>query len=217
MKIGLLVDGQAEYKCLPHLLLRLGLPHQVLAPFYCDIQPFASPSQMALAASKRFSILLGKGVDSIVILIDKESRQDCTGKLVRAIERETKARLSALAPEIGLHVVLKVSKLENWLVADPLALRDLPGLVENPDRIGKQVSGDRADAVDAEALLRACWRKKDFNKPECAVAICKKLNPARAAKNSRSFRKLLKTLGHPDYVETKRPPQGSTQRTRKPK
>jgi len=205
MKIGLLVDGQAEFQGLRHLLPRLGSPHQILPPLYCDIQPFSNPAQMALRAKKKFPILLARGAEKILILIDKESRPECTGDLVRQIENASRAQLSALAPEVDLGVVLKVSTLENWLIADPLALRDLPGLVENPDRIQKQVTG-RADAVDALGLLKSCWRKRPFNKPECAVAICRRMDPTRAAKNSRSFRKFLKTLGHPDYPAEISPP-----------
>jgi hypothetical protein len=217
VKIGILVDGQAEFQGLRHLLSRLGSPHQILSPLYCDIQPLASPAQMALAASKKFQVLLVKGVEAIVVLIDKETRQECTGDLVRQIEREARARLSDLAPEVHLRVVLKVTKLENWLVADPGALRDVPGLIENPERIEKQVSRGRADAVDALGLLKGCWRKRSFNKPECAIAICQKIDPARAAANSRSFRKLLKTLGHPDYDEPAPPSPTGARRTRKPK
>jgi hypothetical protein len=58
-----------------------------------------------------------------------------------------------------MRVVLKVTKLENWLVADPQALRELPGLFEKVERIEKQVAG-RADAVDALGLLKTCSGKR---------------------------------------------------------
>jgi hypothetical protein len=194
MKIGVLVDGRAEYYALPHLLPRLGSPHQLLTPLVCDIQPFASPAQMALAASKKFPILLSKGVDSIVVLIDKETRLDCTGELVQAIEREMRARLDS--KDVRLSVVLKVSKFENWTASDPDALRALPRMFENVERIEKQVAPNRADAVDALGLLKSCARK-GYDKVRGGVAICEKLDPVRAAANSRSFRKLLKVLECP--------------------
>lgn len=194
MKIGLLVDGRAEYYGLPHLLPRLGSPHQVLAPLVCDIQPFASPAQMALAASKKFPILLAKRVDSIVVLIDKETRQDCTGELVQVVEREARERLALHSTTVSLAVVFKVSKFENWLVADPEALRALSGMFDNVERIEKQVSPNRADAVDAVGLLNACARRHGYHKMDGAVAICRQLDPGRAAASSRSFRKLLKVL-----------------------
>jgi hypothetical protein len=194
MKIGLLVDGQAEYRAFPHLLPRLGSPHQILQPLFCDIQPFAPPAQMALAASKRFPILLSRDVDLIVILVDKETRPDCTVELVQALEREAKARLEA--SDVDLRVVLKVSMFENWLVADPQTLGGLIGLFENVERIEGQVTG-RADGVDALDLLKSCSRKRSYHKVDGAMAICKQLDPVRAAANSRSFRKLLKVLGCP--------------------
>lgn len=195
MRIGLLVDGRAEYEALPHLLERLHTGNTILQrPLLCDIQPHASPAQMALAASKKFPILLDRGADLIVILIDKETRQDCTGELVRAVEREASERLSRLDPEARAQVVFKVSCLENWLAADPEALRELTGLFERIERIERQVA-NRADSVNALELLRSCSRQKSYDKLRGALAICKKLDPQRAAANSRSFRKLLKTLG----------------------
>lgn len=145
---------------------------------------------MALAASKKFKILLEKGAEAIVILIDKETRPDCTGDLVRAVEKEARARLSSA---VDLAVVFKVTKFENWLVADPNALRGSPGLFQDVERIEKQVSNGRADSVDALGLLKTCSRRS-YDKMDGAIAICKRLDPAQAAENSRSFRKLLKVL-----------------------
>jgi hypothetical protein len=113
---------------------------------------------------------------------------------VQEIEREARSRL---AEKVELRVVLKVTKLENWLIADPQALRELKGLFENIERIEKQVAG-RADVVDALSLLKTCSRKRAYDKKTGAIEICKKLDPERARKNSRSFRKLLKTLGCPE-------------------
>jgi hypothetical protein len=197
MKIGLLVDGLAEYHALPKLLPRLESPHQVLSqPLKCDIQPFSTPAQMALAASKKFQILLAKGAESIVVLIDKETRPDCTVELVRAVEREARTRLREMSAAVDLQVVLKVSMFENWLIADPDALAGLTGLFENVERVEKQVKG-RADSADALVLLKACSRERVYDKVKGAMAICPRLDPARAGGNSRSFRKFLKTLGVP--------------------
>jgi Domain of unknown function (DUF4276) len=197
--IGLIVDGHAELEGLPYVLSRLGIRHQILKPLRCDLQPTSSPTRMASEASRHFTYFLRRKVDRIVLLIDKEARAECTGELAQEIEREARAKLAHLSASIDLFVVLKVTKLENWLVADPEALTALPGLIKKPERIAKQVAGGRADAVDALTLLKNGWAKKGFKKPACAVAIFRKLDPVRAAANSRSFRKLLKTLGHPDF------------------
>ena len=212
MKIGLLVDGRAEYYSLPYLLPRLGSPHQVLTPLVCDIQPFASPAQMALAASKRFPILVAKGAESIVILIDKETRPDCTVELVQTVEREARARLKDFSSTVNLQVVFKVSMFENWLIADPKALSGLPGLFEHVERIEKQVSSGRADAVNALDLLKACSKQRGYDKVAGAVAVCKGLDPAQAAGNSRSFRKLLKVLECPQGTPARGTPGRKTRR-----
>jgi len=209
MKIGILVEGQAEFRGLPLLLPRLGSPHQVMSPLMCNIHPFASPAQIALAASKRFPILLAKGAESIVVLFDKETRPDCTVELVRAVERESRTRLQEFSSTVELQVVLKVSMFENWLVSDPQAVGDIAGLFENVERMEKQVKG-KADAVDALGLLKACSRQRIYDKVEGAVAICKRLDPARAAENSRSFRKLLKVLEVPqESPRLRRSPRGA--------
>jgi len=197
MKIGLLVDGRGEFRALRHFLHRLGSPHQILAPLKCDMQPLASPGRIAFAASKQFRILLEMGAEAIVLLIDKENRTECTGDLVRTVEREARARLKEVSATVGLQVVFKVSKFENWLVADPTSLRDLPGLFQHVERIERRVSNNRADSVDALNLLKACSKGHVDVKMKGAIEICKQLDPARAAKNSRSFRKLLKVLDSP--------------------
>lgn len=198
MKIGLIVEGDAEYHALPNLLPRVASPHTILRPLRCPVDPKSPPALIAhVAATKSFPILIAKGVDLIVLLLDKENRPECTIELVQEIEREARSRLDE---KVDLRVVLKVTKLENWLVADPLVLLDLPGLFEreHAERIEKQVAG-RADAVDAYDLLKKCSPpKRAYDKKKGAIEICKKLDPERARKNSRSFRKLLKTLGCPE-------------------
>lgn len=209
MKIGLLVDGWAEYSGLPYLLERIVSPHTILRnPLRCDIQPFASPAQIAHVASKSFPILLDRGADRILILMDKETRQDCTAELAAAVEKEAQVRLDR-SSGAEVRVILKVKMFENWFVADPEALRGIAGRFEKVERIAKQVTPGRADAVDALGLLKACSKDRTFDKPRDAAAICKVLDPERAAANSRSFRKMLKELGVPQA------PAGSARKQRR--
>ena len=208
MKIGLLVDGRAEYVGLPYLLERIVSPHTILrTPLLCDIQPFASPAQIAHVASKSFPILLHRGADRILILFDKEARQDCTVELATAVEKAARARLDR--PDVEVRVILKVKMFENWFVADPEALRGIAGRFEKVERIAKQVTPGRADSVDALGLLKACSKDRTFDKPRDAATICKVIDPARAAANSRSFRKMLKELGVPQA------PAGSARKQRR--
>jgi hypothetical protein len=206
MKIGVLVDGQAEYYSLPLMLERVSTRATVLKPLYCDMQPFASPAQIAHRAMKTIPIFLRRGVSRVVVLIDKETRQDCTPCIAREIEQELAKRLSQLAPDVHVCVVLKVSSFENWLVADPFAFLNLRGAFRYRNRIQKAVEPNKADSVDALTLLRRCARKGSFDKIKDAKAICSNLDPLRAAKNSRSFRRFLRALEHPVYSDqSKRP------------
>jgi Domain of unknown function (DUF4276) len=204
MRIGLLVDGRGEYHGLREIRQRLS-PHPIVEVLLCDLQPKSTPAQMALAASKKAPILELRTVDAIVLLVDKEDRSECTGELAAAIQSAASSRLKSLGIGVPVHVVLKVSKLENWLVADPQALRELAGLFDDVDRIERQVAGGRADSVDASALLRGCARRGNFEKVRETLAICRKLDPARAATNSRSFRKFLKVLEHPAGLPAPKP------------
>lgn len=194
MRIGLLVDGQAEYQSLPRLVPGITLPHAVLAPLYCAMQPLSSPGQIAHVASKRFPLLLQRHVDRIVILIDKEHRDDCPGEFATAIATAARQKLSALSTSTELAVVVKVSRYENWLVADPAALGTLPGRFKEVERIGSRVSGGRADSVDGLTLLKQSAQGKSFDKVRDAIAICQKLSPDRARKNSASFDKFIRVL-----------------------
>jgi hypothetical protein len=98
---------------------------------------------------------------------------------------------------------------ENWFVADPEALGKMAGRFEKVERIAKQTTPSRADAVDALSLLKACSKDRTFDKRRDGIAICKVMEPARVAANSRSFRKFLKELGVAEA-----PMQGARQRRR---
>jgi hypothetical protein len=207
MKIGILVDGQAEFHSLPLFLDRVDTQAQILKPLYCDMQPFASYQQIAYVAMKRVSILLQKGVSKVVVLIDKEQRGDCAPLMANSIEEELEGRLRQTDWNGQVSVVVKVDAFENWLVADPHAFVKLTGMFKHRKRIRKAVEPDKADNVDALAVLNRCCVKGSFSKVKGAKAICQRLDPTRAATNSRSFRRFLRVLGDPAFsTESKNPP-----------
>lgn len=208
MKIGIIVDGQAEYHSLPLLLekVNLGAQIQIVRPVYCDMQPHASPAQIAYAATKKISILRSKGVSHVIVLLDKETRPDCTVELVGAIEQTIMSNLAGTDETFTVRVVLKITTYENWLVADPNALKQLRGIFQYPERIRREVEPNKADNVDALLLLKTCAVDKSFDKVRCGKAICNQMDLVVAAQNSRSFRRFLRVLGHGLYcAQSKRP------------
>lgn len=199
MKIGFVVDGRAEYHSLKLLLPKIDSPYTLLNPLYADMQPFAPPAQIARVALKRVSIFEQKGADGVVVLLDKEKRGDCTIALWRKLRRAVRQKLDTSPISMDVRVVLKVMCYENWLIADPDALRAVPGLLSHIERIERAVAPNKADHVDALHLLNRCTPRGRFNKVAGAKAICNHLDPDRAAHNSRSFRRFLRVLQHTSY------------------
>jgi hypothetical protein len=197
--LGILVDGQAEFESLPLLIKRLNFGGRLLKPLRCDMQPYAPLPQIAYAVQRRIPILLDKGADSILVLLDKENRSECTGLLARQLEQEIRTRLTD-APGVLVHVVLKVRKFENWLVADAEPYRRQPGLFQHPERIKSAVTPDKADNLDALALITSCTKSRHFNKVTIAKQVCSRQDPYQAAKNSRSYRRFLRVVGCPRYA-----------------
>jgi hypothetical protein len=66
--------------------------------------------------------------------------------------------------------------------------------------------------LNKAARTRAGVHKaEDYNKTKDAPGITAKLDPLAMALNSRSFRRLLRCLGHPDYAsQSARPARDAT-------
>ncbi len=110
MRIGLVVDGQAEVFAVRELVNQLAIPHvQFLNPIYADMQPKATPHQIARSALNKCQIHLARNVELIVVLIDREDRGDCPSRFAANI-RAAFVRLGLASIE----VVVKDRKFENW-------------------------------------------------------------------------------------------------------
>lgn len=207
MKIGLIVDGLGEVAALPLLYERIRSPHVLLKPVYeRKLQPLAKAEQIAPIAARRCRLLAAEGVDLIVVLLDREHRDECPGAfasqlhslIVRQFDRS----------QIGVAVVLKNRRLENWLVADITCLSGSPRLFSDRSRVEQAVPAGNADGIDdaLDILQRACGPRGSYHKVKGAEAICQHMDPGRAALNSRSFRRFLRVLGDSRYADQSRLP-----------
>jgi hypothetical protein len=205
VKIGLIVDGRSEQEALPELYPRLRTPHQILKPVPEKIQPHAPPEQTAILVARRCRILAAQGIDLVVVLLDRETRDDCPEAFASHLQALIVRRL---APRpIPVTVVMKDRALENWLVADIGCLARAPGMFAGAGRVARAIPSGNADGVDAlEILRRACGPRGNYDKVGGAVTICTYLDPGRAALNSRSFRRFLRVLGDSRYTEQSRLP-----------
>jgi len=201
MRVGFIVDGEAEYRALPGVYERLGVTATLLAPLKSDIQPLAPLRQIIGAVRIPLRIMRARGADLVIVLIDRETRDECAGAIASSIE-------SALVQSCPLRisVVIKNRRFENWLLADPDALQQLKGRFKLESGHRSQIEPDKADHVDGLALLKRIVRQHDYSKVKDAVQILSRADPARMARNSRSFRRLMRVLGHGKYLSQSRLP-----------
>ena len=203
MKIGIVVEGKAESQALKLLTRRIKIEGvQLLAPAYADMQPKSEPDQIAGKAIKQVKIQRTRGADLIVVLIDRENREECPPEFARQLEQAFK-RLGY----DNIRVVIKNRTFENWLIADIDALKKLSGLFSVTRSFEKTVSPNKADTVgDAEALLKKIAVNHRFHKRRDASAITAVQEALEMARNSRSFRRFLRVVGHPQYLTQSKKP-----------
>ena len=202
MKIGIITDGQGEPAALDKLRPKLDSTATVLRPLYADMQPKAAPGQIARKAVSRVRILENKGVDRIIVIIDREDHADCAPDIATRIEGAFRK-----LGHRGIQVVVKDRTFENWLIADPGAIKKLRARFSPKKPLDKMVSPNKADSVhNAEATLNTRTIKKPYHKRNDPPDIMGKMDVSAAAMNSRSFRRFLHLLGDRRYKgQSKKP------------
>ncbi len=209
MKIGLIVDGEAEFRSLPLLLPRISTPNTLLSPLYAKIQPYSPIPQIVRAIKTKLNILSAKHVDLALILVDLENQEVCPGGWARQIE----LACSKDCAQYGIDqfaVVVKRICYENWLIADTVAVNKSPKRFNLTDAHRRSIVPDRADSVDAQKMLRAIVQGAAYDKVPDAIRILRNADPLRIAENSRSFRRFLRVLENPEYkMQSMRPAKHS--------
>lgn len=202
MKIGIITDGRAELHALKRLFPKLQDAGAIVGAFHADLQPKGTPQQMVRNALDGVHTLRHRNADRIVLLIDREDLPKCPPELARQI--------TAAFQDFGyadVCVAVKDRALENWLIADPGALRRLGKRFKVSPRFAKHVSPNKADHVsDALGLLRRAAVKQSYHKGRDPARILEKLDVSAAAKNSRSFRRFLRLMRDSRYrTQSKKP------------
>lgn len=206
MKIGLIVDGEAEFRSLVELYDRLDTPHILLRPpLRADIQPLAPVPQIVGAVKSRLLILLNRGADMIVVLVDRENRDVCPGKWAGELTTALNAAYTSIE-DCQLTVVVKNSCYENWLISDPEAFTKIRKRFQISQSVIRSISPNKADHVNAQAILKSAAQGNAYSKITDAVHIMKHANPSNMALNSRSFRRFLRQIEHPAYNDQSRNP-----------
>jgi hypothetical protein len=202
MTIGTIVDGQAEALSYPYLFKRIAIRGvSLLSPIYADMQPKATPAQIVKAAASRLNLAVARGADRQLVLLDLEDRKECPGDFAEAITKALHA-----AGFVNAMALVKRTCFENWLVADPDALSEMPARFDVQEWFRNAVIPNKADSVKAESLLARICHKDSYNKRSDPPRILSRAHPERIARNSRSFRRFLRLIGHPNYKSQSRSP-----------
>lgn len=199
MKVGIIVDGQAEFRSLPKLLPRVESGHVILNPIYADIQPLAPIKQIVLSVTKKWKVLLSQNVEIILILLDLEDRDVCPGAW--AMELESALNKANKGYGVEFKVVVKNSCYENWLVSDMSVFHKMPKRFKISRSDERAISPNKSDKVNALGILKKSIQGNPYDKIRDAIQIMNLAQPLEMGANSRSFRRFLRVVGHPSYDE----------------
>ncbi|MBI4500040.1 MAG: DUF4276 family protein, partial [Gemmatimonadetes bacterium] len=104
----------------------------------------------------------------------------------------------------ALAVVIKNRRYENWLISDPAAFKRMRKRFRLSKRQVQSIEWDKADSVDGFQILSRAARGAAYSKTADAMQILNYTDPDQMALNSRSFRRFLRVLGHPNYLDQSR-------------
>lgn len=125
MTIGLITEGEAEYYALP-LLHR-----ENLVPGCPPLRPLnlggiggeASPHAIAIRVKPKVLEHWARGVNQVLVCVDRELRADCPGRFADSVSRELAQILAGRRrPECSVRVVVADRAFEAWLLADAAGL-----------------------------------------------------------------------------------------------
>ena len=196
MRIGVVVDGVAEYESLGQLFPRLSAAsgHSYLRVVKADIQPKAPLPTIARACKDAVVQLEARGANLVLILFDREDRPECPGEISEGVAR----RLATLV-HCRVSVVVKDRAYENWLVADLGAFSGHRTRYVVAPRHHRQLEPNKADQADALQIIKTIVQG-DYDKVDDSKAIMEHAAPEAISRHSRSFRKFLREARHPWYA-----------------
>lgn len=199
MKIGVVADGDSEVAALPKLYdsISAASGNSLAHPIKAEVHPEGKIGTIVKNYADVLQTLTGKEFDKVVVLIDRERRDECCGTIAAEIVEALKKREEW---QFELAVVVKDRTFEHWLIADIRALKAQQARFRLNETAATMVSQRGADALDADALLKR-WAIKphSYQKIKDSVRILEQADPLRMAMTSRSFRRFLHCLGHPAY------------------
>ncbi|MRG93511.1 DUF4276 family protein [Polyangium spumosum] len=198
--IGLIVEGETEFHALAELpRLIPGCPPLKPTNLH-GVGSHMTPTAIAKMVAPKVIGHIVAGRTRVVICIDRESRQDCTGQFAQTVHHELSKELCAKGyAHHEAYVVIADRTFEAWLLADARGLhqrrvfKTAPKFHSFEGNMGEQ---GRRGVLELTRLLG-----REYDKIRDGKDLFTKLNfpDARKCKpgqhGSRSLDKLLRTLG----------------------
>src|ERR1044072_7634765 len=158
--VGIVTEGRGEIFALPTIYSQLQEYEHVvlLKPIHVSVDPRTPIPLLCKRLVPKINQSHARGANYVVVLLDSEDGYSCPGERAQQILRHLNRLCSR-----QLAVVLKHTKLENWLISDRSAFRAQRRLFPEYRKI--EFARGRADEVDAERLITAAMGKSsDYSK-----------------------------------------------------
>jgi hypothetical protein len=197
MKLGIIVEGETEYFCIPELASKL--KHTVTGRHHlrgvgsdypwedvCNKLVYPYVRGFALQNSARRP-------DKVVIVVDREERSECCGGLATHGEKVLKEKLAEENLDINLSIVLPNTQFECWLLAEAELLDRCPMFKRPLSRL----IGGTTDGKDILSIINANLKpSRNWDKIRFGLALAKKMDLSKGTvlERSRSLRKFVKEL-----------------------
>jgi len=195
--VGLVVEGEAEHRAVPVLLRRAGASPGAPIVFRgqalgCDVSVLV---QRKLLSPTRTALL--KDYSKVLVIVDRETREDCPGEFARCVLAELVRQLRSNFGYEGhppLSVICADRSLENWLISDPEGLATHAYIEKD---VSRRV-GANADGRDAVEIIEWAYRANSrYHKRRDAPALAAKVRVQQpeVRVRSKSLDKLLREAG----------------------
>lgn len=195
--VGLIVEGETEFKALPLLHKKNLVPGcPPLHPTNLNgIGSHMNIQAIAKMVTPKVKAHIAAGRTRVILCIDREQRAECTGEFATALHSAIVAR----AGSVDVHVVIADRTFEAWILADARGLYESRKFKVAPNFVcfeGRMGERDRKGCIELDRLLGREY-SKTVDGPRLFEAMdfdrARTFGPGQHG--SRSLDKLLRTLG----------------------